>query len=73
MLLRHAQDTSDTGSFVHPRRAIYKVYVRHESDLEEIRQVIEDTPLSQTQPLFLQGDLCRRELLVEIEAIVTSD
>ncbi len=72
-LLRHAQDTSKTGFLVDRCRAIYKVYIRHERDLGEIRQIIEDTPPFQTQPLFLQGDLCRRELLVEIEAIVTSD
>lgn len=71
-LLRHAQETGDTGSFADPRKAIYKVYVRHERDLREIRQVIENTHLVHTQPFFLQGHLCRRELLVEIEAIVTS-
>lgn len=70
-LLRQAQDTSDMGSFVDPGRVIYKVYVRRERDLEHVRQVIDDTFLSRTQHLFLQGDLCRRELLVEIEAIVT--
>lgn len=70
-LLRHAQDAGDIGSFVDPHRAIYKVYVRRESDIGEIRQVIEDTLICRTQPLFLQGDLCRRELLVEIEAVVT--
>lgn len=72
-LLRHAQVTSNTGFLVDPRRTFYKVYIRQERDLGEIRQIIEDTPLFQTRPLFLQGDLCRRELLVEIEAIVTSD
>ncbi len=70
-LLHHATDTIDTGSFLDHRRAHYKVYVRHKSDVEPIRQVIEDTLLPKTQPLFLQGDVCREELLVEIEAVIT--
>ncbi|MDH4078182.1 MAG: hypothetical protein OEU68_00035 [Nitrospira sp.] len=72
-LLSHAQATSNTGSFVDPGNALYKVYVRDAGDLGEIRQVIENTPLVHTQIFFLHGHLCRRELLVEIEAIVTSD
>ncbi len=72
-VLRHAQDTHSAGSFVDAHRAIYKVYIRHRGDEEKIRQVIENSPLSLTQPLFLQGELCRRELLVEIEAVISSD
>lgn len=72
-LLRHAGDTSNADSFTDPLKTVYKVYVRHEEEFGEIGQIIEDAALSKTQPLFLQGHLCRRELLVEIEAIVTSD
>jgi chorismate lyase / 3-hydroxybenzoate synthase len=72
VLVRHAHDTHRTGSFVDPGRAIYKVYVRHGRDLSGIRQAIKGSPLSQTS-LFLQGDLCRRELLVEIESVLIRD
>ncbi|OQW35408.1 MAG: hypothetical protein A4E19_01170 [Nitrospira sp. SG-bin1] len=70
-LLRHATDAIDAGSFIDHHRANYKVYVRHKSDVEPIRHIIEEALLPKTQPLFLQGDLCRGELLVEIEAVVT--
>ena len=70
-VLCHAQDTHTPCSSFDPGRGNYKVYVRHQDDGETIRRVIEDSPLSLTQPLFLQGELCRRELLVEIEGILT--
>lgn len=70
-LLHHAEDTIDAGSFVGHHQASYKVYVRHQPDLEPIRRIIKDALLPQTPLLFLQGDLCREELLVEIEAVIT--
>lgn len=69
-LLYHATDAIDAGSFLDHPQASYKVYVRHKSDVEPIRHIIEDTLLPKTQPLFLQGDLCRKELLVEVEAVI---
>jgi chorismate lyase / 3-hydroxybenzoate synthase len=54
-------------------RAIYKVYVRNPDQLISVRQALRDPLLSSSQILLLQGDLCRRELLVEIEGLVTSD
>jgi len=54
-------------------RAIYKVYVRNPDQLLSIRETLHDPLLSSSQILLLQGDLCRRELLVEIEGLVTSD
>lgn len=54
-------------------RAIYKAYVRNPDQLISVRQALRDPLLSSSQILLLQGDLCRRELLVEIEGLVTSD
>lgn len=54
-------------------RAFYKVYVRNPDQLISVRQALRDPLLSSSQILLLQGDLCRRELLVEIEGLVTSD
>lgn len=55
------------------RRAIYKVYVRDSILLSEIHGAIRSSPLSHKPILFLQGDLCRKELLVEIEGLIISD
>lgn len=54
-------------------RAIYKVYVRNPDQLLSIRRALHDPLLNSSPILLLQGDLCRRELLVEIEGLVTSD
>jgi chorismate lyase / 3-hydroxybenzoate synthase len=43
----------------------YKVYVRHATDLPLIRSQLH----TQTQVLYLQADICRQDLLVEIEAV----
>ncbi|MDP1767977.1 MAG: hypothetical protein Q8L74_04130, partial [Nitrospirota bacterium] len=53
--------------------ALYKVYVRDAALLSSIREALRSFALSLNQVLFLQGELCRKELLVEIEGLVTSD
>ena len=54
------------------RRALYKVYVRDSGSLSEIQDAIMNSPLSREHVLFLQSDLCRKELLIEIEGLVIS-
>jgi chorismate lyase / 3-hydroxybenzoate synthase len=44
-----------------------KVYVRHASDLSAIQGVL-SRELRGASPLYLQADICREDLLVEIEA-----
>jgi len=46
-----------------------KVYVRHEDDLPVIRSLIESTLGRRVPSLYLLADICRSELLLEIEAI----
>ncbi len=45
-----------------------KVYVRRPQDLEVIRRALAPRLRPSTSVLFLQADVCREELLVEIEA-----
>jgi hypothetical protein len=47
----------------------YKVYVRHSADLPLIQSQLHSALGSQTQVVYLQADICRQDLLVEIEAI----
>jgi chorismate lyase/3-hydroxybenzoate synthase len=54
-------------------QSAFKVYVRNATHLETVRQVLHDPFLLTSQLLYLQGDLCRKELLVEIEGLVTTD
>lgn len=51
-----------------PLRAL-KVYIRHERDFPEIRSIIERTVGADVPCLYLLADICRSELLLEIEAI----
>ncbi len=46
----------------------YKVYVRHPTDLAQIRTELERIVGSAPQTIYLQADICRQDLLLEIEA-----
>ena len=51
------------------RLSLLKVYVRHKKDLELVQQHLQSR-LSQSLPvLYLEGDVCREDLLVEIEGL----
>ena len=71
-LIEHADRMQPKGIGT-SHRAIYKVYVRNPDQLLSIRQALHDPLLNSSPILLLRGDLCRRELLVEIEGLVTSD
>ena len=71
-LIAHAEGTAPRDVIGGQSQARYKVYVRNTAHLAEIRTVLRETPLASDQVIFLQGDLCRQELLVEIEGVVTS-
>ncbi len=47
---------------------VYKVYVRHPADLPVIQAELATAPAATAQTIYLQADICRQELLVEIEA-----
>lgn len=49
---------------------VYRVYVRHAVDFRQIREVL--APLvAGAEVLFVQADICRRDLLLEIEAFAS--
>ena len=49
-------------------RLKYKVYVRRPADLDAIASVLSENLLPSTSIVYLQADVCRADLLVEIEA-----
>jgi chorismate lyase/3-hydroxybenzoate synthase len=49
----------------------YKVYVRHAQHLASIERELRRAIGDQPPAMYLQADICRRELLVEIEAVGT--
>jgi chorismate lyase / 3-hydroxybenzoate synthase len=44
-----------------------KIYIRHEQDYEAIRRHIHDELGAEAPVIYLLGDLCREDLLVEVE------
>jgi chorismate lyase/3-hydroxybenzoate synthase len=54
-------------------QSVFKVYVRSPKYLDAVRAVLQAPFLLSSRLLYLQADLCRRELLVEIEGLMTID
>lgn len=50
-----------------------KVYVRHAQDMERVREQFERAFGSRQQTVYLQSDICRTDLLLEIEGVYFSD
>jgi chorismate lyase/3-hydroxybenzoate synthase len=48
-----------------------KVYIRHPSDLGAVQAVVRRRMRHDARVLYLQGDICRAELLVEVEATLS--
>jgi chorismate lyase/3-hydroxybenzoate synthase len=46
-----------------------RVYVRNEADLAKIEEVVTGAGVLDQAPLYLEADICRAELLVEIELV----
>ena len=70
-LLAHAEGPSHSTNGNRPWDSCYKVYVRHLEQLPVIQRTLHTSPLASSQILYLQGNLCRRELLVEVEGFIT--
>jgi chorismate lyase/3-hydroxybenzoate synthase len=54
-------------------QALFKVYIRHPEHVAMIRDILQEQLPSHTQVLYLQGEMCRRELLLEIEGILSQE
>jgi chorismate lyase/3-hydroxybenzoate synthase len=72
-VLSHTESVAGVTFVDTQHRPIYKAYVRDPDSIAGIRRALEDLPLSHDHVLYLQGDLCRRELLVEVEGLIIGD
>jgi chorismate lyase/3-hydroxybenzoate synthase len=54
-------------------QALYKVYIRHPEHFTTIRDILQEQLPSHTQVLYLQGDMCRSELLLEVEGVLAQE
>jgi len=55
-----------------PSRLFYRVYVRHAADMPVIRDELRRLTGNHANAIFLQADICREDLLLEIEATAFS-
>ena len=51
-------------------QALFKVYIRHPEHFATVHAILKAQLPSHTQVLYLQGEMCRSELLLEIEGIL---
>ena len=54
-------------------QALFKIYIRHPAHFATICDILKEQLPSHTQVLYLQGEMCRRELLLEIEGILSQE
>ena len=66
-LLRNADSAHDVGVRSLHELSQIKVYVRHAEDVGAVRECIEREVSDPHRVLYLAGDLCRADLLVELE------
>lgn len=64
----NADRTDDMAAFEFGPRALLRVYLRHAEDLDTVRERLAAWSDADSDALFLQADICRADLLVEIEA-----
>ena len=51
-------------------QALFKIYIRHPEHFATVSDILKEQLPSHTQVLYLQGEMCRSELLLEIEGIL---
>lgn len=61
-------DAGYSGSASKPVKAAFRVYIRYAKDFASVRE-IHQSYFPGVPTTYLQGDICRRELLVETEAV----
>lgn len=58
---------------LNPKNLYFRAYVRNLTDLQKIQQAFQDTFECEIGVHFVQADICRQDLLVEIEAAGYAD
>ncbi len=59
------------GGFRHEDLRLMRVYLRNRKDLDTVRSSLEAQLGNRTPIIYLHGDICRQDLLVELEALYT--
>ncbi len=54
-------------------QALFKIYIRYQEHFALIRDILKEQLPAHTQVLYLQGEMCRSELLLEVEGILAQE
>lgn len=75
--LRNVQSLLDEGHRLmgdshihHDDRGMFKVYIRNPDDLDLIRHTMDAEAPAEIPRIYLEGDICRENLLTEIDGII---
>jgi len=75
--LRNVQSLLDEGHRLmgdshvhHDDQGMFKVYIRNPEDLDLIRQTMDAEAPAKIPRIYLEGDICRENLLTEIDGII---
>lgn len=65
-----AEEASGTAFRLRPDTTILKAYIRHSEDYTRVRTLLEDHFGLDMPIAYLRADICRRELLFEIDGVI---
>ena len=66
-LITHTEQLHGVARGQWSGQALFKIYIRHPEHFATVRDILKKRLPSHTQVLYLQGEMCRSELLLEIE------
>jgi chorismate lyase/3-hydroxybenzoate synthase len=69
-LIGAAEQASGTVFPLTPHNALLKAYLRRQSDYREVRDLLDRRLGGDIEVLYLEADLCRRELLLEVDGAI---
>lgn len=69
-LITHAEQLHGFTRGQGGEQAFFKIYIRHPEDFTTVRDILKEQVSFPTEVLYLQGEMCRSELLLEIEGIL---
>lgn len=68
-LLNHAKRENECFPVTLDNLTLLKVYIRQAEDFQTIKTIMQQRTRKKTPIVYLHGDICRKELLVEVEGL----
>ncbi len=68
VLMDQAQDNAENAYSPQIQTSALKVYLRNKKDYKSVKAILDEYAIKEKNTLYIQADICRSDLLVEIEA-----